>query len=174
MNQISFDWSIYFSKTNSFFRLNNSTSNLHFRSRGCNSPEKSKNLKYRTQEGGGEKPPPPEKKNWKGRRSRGWWRCETEGKSFWKGERTRLRRRRTVSSVEGEEGEGGGIWKWWRARWEREEAGGHRASLSRMRSDLSRSLSFLEGDGPDLLRARCWYSKTLSGDERHYPHQSGW
>ena len=71
---------------------------------------KTSNTVPERKEGGGE-PPPPEKKNRKGRRSRGWWRCEAGGKSFWKGERTRLRRRRTVSSVEGEEGEGGGIWK---------------------------------------------------------------
>lgn len=38
-----------------------------------------------------------------------------------------------------------------------------------MRSDLSPSLSFPLGRS---IWARCWYSKTLSGDERHYPHQS--
>lgn len=67
-------------------------------------------------------------------------------------------------------GEGGGISRWWRVPWEREEAGGHRVSLSRMRSDLSPSFSLPRGPA----RARCWYSKTLSGDERHYPHHRGW
>ena len=69
VGQTSFDRSIYFSKTNSFFRPNNFEPALS----NCNSPEKFKNLKYRAREkrrGGGE-PPPPEKKNRKGRRSRG-------------------------------------------------------------------------------------------------------
>lgn len=61
-----------------------------------------------------------------------------------------------------------------------EEAGGHEASLSQMRSDLF-SLSLARPAGTHralsvdltILRpaARCWYSKTLSGDERHYPHR---
>lgn len=61
-----------------------------------------------------------------------------------------------------------------------EEAGGHEVSLSQMRSDLF-CLSLARPDGAhralsvDLtisrLAARCWYSKTLSGDERHYPHR---
>lgn len=59
-----------------------------------------------------------------------------------------------------------------------EEAGG--LSLSQMRSDLlclslarpaGARRAFLVGLTISRLAARCWYSKTLSGDERHYPHR---
>lgn len=60
-----------------------------------------------------------------------------------------------------------------------EEAGEHGVFLSQMRSDLSlplaRALGRARRSSPSVprsstLAARCWYSKTLSGDERHYPH----
>jgi len=62
---------------------------------------------------------------------------------------------------------------------EGEEAGGHEVFLSQMRSDLvclslARPTRARRALSVDLtistLAARCWYSKTLSGDERHYPH----
>jgi len=99
---------------------------------------------------------------------------EQVGRARWRKDE---RRREEGAEEGGFEGGGDSPWReqgrWW--------GGGRTWSLpiaDEIRSLLP--LACTAGWGPSSplrrshdLEARCWYSKTLSGDERHYPHR-GW